>query len=48
VLVSQNKDVHKDENNKVQVCYDQALAEVARRLGVLAHKGGQLGIAEWG
>ena len=28
-------------------CYDQALAEVARHLGVLAHKGGQLGIAEW-
>ena len=29
------------------VRYDQALAEVARHLGVLAHKGGQLGIAEW-
>ena len=28
-------------------CYDQALAEVARHLGVLAHKGGQLEIAEW-
>ena len=28
--------------------YDLALMEVARRLGVLAHKGGQLRIVEWG
>lgn len=31
----------------VSKSYYQALGEVARRLGVLAHKGGQLLIGEW-